>query len=231
MFPVGDDDVRGAGRPWLTWTLVAINVVVFLYESTLGQSQLEQFFMTYGVVPAQVVQGQNLFSLFTSMFLHAGWAHILSNMISLAIFGDNVEAALGKLGYLLFYLAGGLAASVAHIGFNLGAQVPSLGASGAVAAIMGAYVVMFPHSRVRVLMIFGFIARFTRVTALLFVGIWFITQLFSGVASLGVATAQSGGVAYWAHIGGFVLGLLVGFLLRGQAPELERPERRRRRDF
>ncbi len=231
MFPVGDDDVRGAGRPWLTWTLVAINVVVFLYESTLGQSQLEQFFMTYGVVPAQVVQGQNLFSLFTSMFLHAGWAHILSNMISLAIFGDNIEAALGKLGYLLFYLAGGLAASVAHIGFNLGAQVPSLGASGAVAAIMGAYVVMFPHSRVRVLMIFGFIARFTRVTALLFVGIWFITQLFSGVASLGVATAQSGGVAYWAHIGGFVLGLLVGFLLRGQAPELERPERRRRRDF
>lgn len=231
MFPVGDDDVRGAGRPWLTWTLIGMNALAFLYQSTLGQSQLEQFIMTYGVVPAQVVQGQNLISLFTSMFLHAGWAHILSNMVSLAIFGDNVEAALGKLGYLLFYLAGGLAASIAHIAFNLGTQVPSLGASGAVAAIMGAYVVMFPHARVRVLMIFGFFVRFTRVTALLFVGIWFITQLFSGVASLGVATAQSGGVAYWAHIGGFVLGLLVGFLLRGQAPDLERSTQRKRREF
>ena len=231
MFPVGDDDVRGAGRPWLTWTLIGMNALAFLYQSTLGQSQLEQFIMTYGVVPAQVVQGQNLISLFTSMFLHAGWAHILSNMVSLAIFGDNVEAALGKLGYLLFYLAGGLAASIAHIAFNLGTQVPSLGASGAVAAIMGAYVVMFPHSRVRVLLILGFFARFTQVTALLFVGIWFITQLFSGVASLGVATAQSGGVAYWAHIGGFVLGLLVGFLLRGQAPDLERSTQRKRREF
>jgi len=231
MFPIGDDDVRGAGRPWLTWTLIAMNVVAFLYESTLGQSQLEQFIMTYGVIPAQVVQGQNLVSLFTSMFLHAGWAHILSNMVSLAIFGDNVEAALGKLGYLLFYLAGGLVASIAHIAFNLGTQVPSLGASGAVAAALGAYVVMFPHARIRVLMIFGFFVRFTRVTALLFVGIWFITQLFSGVASLGVATAQSGGVAYWAHIGGFVLGLLVGFLLRGQAPDLERSTQRKRREF
>jgi len=231
MFPIGDDDVRGAGRPWLTWTLIAMNVVAFLYESTLGQSQLEQFIMTYGVIPAQVVQGQNLVSLFTSMFLHAGWAHILSNMVSLAIFGDNVEAALGKLGYLLFYLAGGLVASIAHIAFNLGTQVPSLGASGAVAAVLGAYVVMFPHARIRVLMIFGFFVRFTRVTALLFVGIWFITQLFSGVASLGVATAQSGGVAYWAHIGGFVLGLLVGFLLRGQAPDLERSTQRKRREF
>jgi membrane associated rhomboid family serine protease len=231
MFPVGDDDVRGGSRPWLTWILIAINVVVFLYESTLSQSQLEQFIMTYGVVPAQVMQGQNLFSLFTSMFLHGGWAHIISNMVSLAIFGDNVEATLGKLGYFIFYLAGGLAASIAHIGFNLGGQVPSLGASGAVAAILGAYVVMFPQSRVRMLIFFGFIARFTRVTALLFVGIWFITQLFNGVATLGVATAQAGGVAYWAHIGGFVLGLLVGFLLRERAPELERPTQRRRRGF
>jgi len=231
MFPVGDDDVRGAGRPWLTWILIGLNVMAFLYELTLSQSQLEQFIMTYGVVPAQVMQGQNLLSLFASMFLHGGWAHILGNMVFLAVFGDNVEATLGKVGYLFFYLAGGLAASVAHILFNLGGQVPSLGASGAVAAVLGAYVVMFPHSRVRVLVFFGYFIRFTQVAALLFVGIWFITQLFSGVASLGVETAQSGGVAYWAHVGGFVLGLLVGFLLRGQAPELERAQPQRRRGF
>jgi membrane associated rhomboid family serine protease len=231
MFPVGDDDVRGAGRPCLTWILIGLNVMAFLYELTLSQSQLEQFIMAYGVVPAQVMQGHNLISLFTSMFLHGGWAHILGNMVFLAVFGDNVEATLGKLGYLFFYLAGGLAASVAHIVFNLGGQVPSLGASGAVAAVLGAYVVMFPRSRVRVLVFFGYFIRFTQVAALFFVGIWFITQLFSGVASLGVETAQSGGVAYWAHVGGFVLGLLVGFLLRGQAPELERAQPQRRRGF
>jgi membrane associated rhomboid family serine protease len=184
--------------------------------------------MTYGVVPAQIVQGQHLISLLTSMFLHAGWAHILGNMVFLAVFGDNVEATLGKVGYLFFYLTGGLVASVTHILFNLGGQVPSLGASGAVAAVLGAYVVMFPHSRVRLLIFLGYFVRFTRVAALLFVGIWFITQLFNGVASLGVRTAQSGGVAFWAHVGGFVMGLIVGFLLRGRAPELERrPEQRR----
>ena len=227
MFPIGDDDVREGGLPFLTWGLVAINVLVFLYELSLSSSGLDQFIRTYGVVPAQITQGQNLFSLLASMFVHAGWAHILGNMIFLAVFGDNVEATLGKVWFLLFYLAGGLAASAIHILFNLGAQVPSVGASGAVAAILGAYVVIFPHSRVRVLVFLGFIARFTRVTALLFVGIWFVTQLFNGVASLGVETAQSGGVAYWAHVGGFVLGLVVGFLMRGQAPELERRTERR----
>lgn len=232
MFPVGDDNVRGAGWPWLTWILIGVNGAAFLYEVTLSQSQLEQFITTYGVVPAQIMQGQNLISLLTSMFLHAGWAHIIGNMVFLAVFGDNVEAALGKVGYLFFYLVGGLAASAAHIAINLGGQVPSLGASGAVAAVLGAYVVLFPQSRVRVLIFFGYFARFTRVAALLFVGIWFITQLFNGVASLGVRTAQSGGVAFWAHIGGFVMGLIVGFLMRGRAPELERrserrPERRR----
>jgi membrane associated rhomboid family serine protease len=227
MFPIGDDDVRGAGRPWVTWGLIAINVAVFIYELSLGsRGQLERFFMTYGVVPAQIMEGQNLYTLFTSMFLHGGWAHVISNMVFLAIFGDNVEATLGKLGYLIFYFAGGLAASAAHIAFNLGGQAPSLGASGAVAALLGAYVVMFPRSRVRLVLFIFFFVTFTRVTALLFVGIWFITQLFNGAASLGVRTAQSGGVAYWAHVGGFVLGIAVGFLMRGRAPELERiPER------
>jgi len=222
MFPIGDEDIRTASRPWVTWLLVGLNVLVFLYELTLGRTQLEQFFMTFGVVPAQVMQGKHLISLLTSMFMHGGWAHIFSNMLFLWVFGDNIEAVLGKLLYLGFYLVGGLVASSAHILFNLGADMPSLGASGAVAAVLGAYVVMFPRSQVKVLVVFGFIARVTRVAALFFVGIWFITQLFNSVASLGPATAQTGGVAYWAHIGGFVLGLIVGFLFRGQAKEVAR---------
>jgi membrane associated rhomboid family serine protease len=216
MFPIGDDDIRTKRVPWVTWVLIALNVLVFLYELTLSQSQLEQFFMTYGVVPAQILQGENLFSLLTSMFLHGGWLHILGNMLFLWVFGDNIEAVLGDLLYIVFYLAGGLAASVAHILLSPGANVPSLGASGAVAAVLGAYVVMFPKSQVRVLY-FAFFIGVTRVAAVVFLGFWFIMQLFNGVASLGVQTAQTGGIAYWAHIGGFVFGVLVGFFFRAQA--------------
>lgn len=229
MFPIGDDDVRGAGLPWLSWGLIGANVLVFLYELTLGMEELQEFFMIYGVVPVTILRGEQLFSLFTSMFLHGGWAHILSNMVFLWVFGDNIEATLGKVGYFVFYIVGGLAASAMHILFNVNGEIPSLGASGAVAAILGAYVVMFPRSRVRVLLIFGFFARVTLVTALIFVGIWFVTQLFNGVASLGPATAQTGGVAYWAHVGGFVFGAIIGALFRHRAPELERDRRYRRR--
>jgi membrane associated rhomboid family serine protease len=222
MFPIGDEDVKESGVPWMTWAIIVVNVLVFLYELTLSRTQLEQFYMTYGVVPTQIMQGQNLISLLTSMFLHGGWLHILSNMVFLAVFGDNIEATLGKVLYLGFYLLGGLTGSAAHLVFNMGTNVPSLGASGAIAAVLGAYVVMFPQSRVRVLFIFGIFARVTRVTAILFMGFWFVTQLFNGVATLGPNTAQTGGIAYWAHIGGFVLGLIVGFLARALVPEQER---------
>ncbi len=227
MLPIGDQDVRKENVPLVTWALVGLNVIAFIYELTLSQAQLEQFFMNYGVVPARIQEGEQLIALLTSMFLHGGWAHIVGNMLFLLIFGDNVEATLGKLPYLIFYLAGGLVASGAHILLNANAELPSLGASGAVAAVLGAYLVMFPTSRVKVLVFVGYLATVTRVTAALFLGIWFVMQLFSGVASLGPETAQSGGVAYWAHVGGFVLGLGIGFLLRGEAPELA-PERERR---
>jgi membrane associated rhomboid family serine protease len=216
MFPVGDEDHPKIGLQWLTVLLIGINVVVFLYQASLGESRLEQFIRTYGVVPAQIMQGQNLISLLTSMFMHGGWMHLFGNMLSLWIFGDNVEAVLGKPLYLVFYLLGGLAASAVHILFSLGSTTPSLGASGAIAAVMGAYVVMFPKARVRV--IAGRSRRVTRVTALLFVGIWFALQFFNGVASLGVNTAQTGGVAYWAHIGGLVAGVVAGFLVRAVPP-------------
>lgn len=216
MFPVGDTEVRGAGPGVVTIGLIVLNVVVFLYEAMLSQSGLEQFIYNFGMIPAQVMQGEGLGTLLTSMFLHGGWLHLIGNMLFLWVFGDNIEAVLGHIGYLAFYLAGGLAASAAHILFSMDSGVPSVGASGAIAAIMGAYVVMFPNSQVK-LLVLGRGAGMTRVTALFFLGIWAVMQLFSGLASLGVETAQTGGVAFWAHIGGFVFGLVVGFLFRGTA--------------
>ena len=218
MFPLEDTEVKGAGPGIVTIALIALNVIVFIFQLTLSQSGLESFIQQFGVVPAEILDGNQLYSLLTSMFLHGGWLHLISNMLFLWVFGDNVEAVLGKPLYLLFYLAGGLAASAAHILVNSGSTVPSLGASGAVAAILGAYIVMFPKSQVKLLMAR---AGVTRTSALVFIGIWAVTQFFNGIASLGVETAQTGGVAFFAHIGGFVFGLLVGFLVQERA-QLER---------
>jgi membrane associated rhomboid family serine protease len=221
MFPIGDNEVRGAGPGVLTIGLVVINVIVFLFEATMGQQELQQFINTYGVIPAEITQGYNLGTLFTSMFLHGGWMHLISNMLYLWVFGDNIEHVLGEIGYIIFYLVGGLAASAAHILFNLNSQIPSVGASGAIAAVLGAYLVMFPKSRVRVLLFTGYGMGVRRVTALIFLGIWAVSQLFSGLASLGAETAQTGGVAVWAHIGGFVFGLIIGFFFKSQADNLQ----------
>ena len=231
MFPIGDSDVRDAGLAIVTILLVVINVAVFIAEITVFRPGLEEFFATYGVVPARVLQGEQLYSLFTSMFLHGGWFHLISNMVFLWIFGDNVEAALGKVIYPLFYIGGSLAASIAHIAVSPDSTVPSLGASGAIGAILGAYVVMFPRSQVRVMLLIGFFAVVRRITAIIFLGVWFAIQFFTGVASLGAETAQTGGVAVWAHVGGFVFGLLMGFAFRGRAENLtlEREPRGRRR--
>lgn len=226
MFPIGDEDVRGAGPPFVTWALIAINTLVFLYEASLSQQALQDFIFRWGVVPANITQGVGLATLLTSMFLHGGWVHLIGNMLFLWVFGDNIEAVTGHVLYLGFYLLGGLAASLAHIFFNLGSEVPSVGASGAIAAVLGAYIVMFPRSQVRVLVFLGYRAGVTRVTALVFLGIWAITQLFNGVASLGAPTAQTGGVAFWAHIGGFVFGLLGGFLFRNRAGRVATESRR-----
>lgn len=229
MLPLGDQDVRGSKVPIVTWLLVGINVAVFVYELTLSPGELTSFFQTYGVVPAQVLAGQNLTSLVASMFIHAGWLHIGGNMLFLAVFGDNVEAVLGKLLYVIFYLAGGLAASALHIFFYQGSGQPSVGASGAVAAVMGAYALMFPGARVRVLLVLFYFIRVTWMKALLFIGAWFVLQLFYGLASEG-ATVRTAGVAYWAHVGGFLLGVAGGAVFRGRAQRMGLepvPQRRR----
>lgn len=229
MFPVGDQDVRGSNLPIVTWVLMGINVVVFIYELTLSSGELQSFFQTYGVVPAQILEGQNLFSLLASMFIHGGWLHIGGNMLFLAIFGDNVEAVMGKVLYPVFYVAGGLAASALHIAISPGSTAPSVGASGAIAAVMGAYALMFPGARVRVLLFIFFVVQVTWVRALIFIGVWFVLQFLYGLASLGAASQS--GVAYWAHVGGFVPGVIAGLIFRARAQELglEPVQRRSRR--
>lgn len=211
LFPIGDDNVKGGHYPIVSYTLLALNILVFVLELNQGE-QLGQFIMDYGAIPAEVTRGQRLYTLFTSMFLHGSIGHIVGNMLFLWIFADNIEAVIGSVRFLVFYLAGGLIAHAAHIFFNLNSPIPTVGASGAIAAVMGAYMIMFPQSRVKVLfLIFPF-----RVPALLFLGFWIFSQFQSGVGGLNVNTAETDGIAYWAHIGGFAFGALRGFPFRNE---------------
>ena len=208
MFPIGDQNRRSAPFPYVNLTLIALNALVFLYMLTLNQEELIAFVMNYGTIPALVTSGQRLGTLLTALFIHGGWLHILGNMIFLWVFGDNIEAALGHVTYAIFYLLAGVFASLAHILFNLNSTVPSIGASGAIAGVLGAYVILYPMREVRVL-IFAVVAR---VSAVVFLGVWALLQLLNGLASLGVQTAETGGVAVWAHVGGFTIGALVGIV-------------------
>lgn len=221
MIPLGDDRLQNAGRPYITILLILINVGVFLHERQLSLADpelLNDFFAKYSAIPALIQQGQGITGLFTSMFLHGGWLHLLGNMLFLWIFGDNIEAVLGHIGYVFFYIAGGLAATITHIAMNLGDPTPSLGASGAIAACMGAYIVMFPKSRIRTLIPLIIFFTTMRVSAWVFIGVWIIFQVWSSSAS--PSTETQGGTAWWAHIGGFAFGLLIGVIFRGQAKKL-----------
>lgn len=221
MFPIGDTDVKGAGPAYMTIIFLVINVVVFIFMVLMSPPEVEAFLRQYGAVPAEVMQGEALYTLVTSMFLHGGWVHIISNMLYLYVFGDNVEHTLGHIGFTVFYFVGGLAATGAHIYFNPESTLPAVGASGAIAAILGAYIIMYPRSRVRLLIFIGIFFWVTRIAAVFFLGIWIVTQLFSGVAALSETAAEPGGVAFWAHIGGFLFGFLIGFLFRGRARRLD----------
>lgn len=214
MFPIGDDQIHKARTPFVNWILIILNVIFFIYEISLGSQELQVFIGQFGVVPKDVQNGHHLYSLFTSMFLHGGWMHLIGNMMFLYVFGDNIEHDFNHLGYLIFYISGGLIASFAHIYTNLGSTVPSIGASGAIAAALGAYLVLYPKSRIRMLVFLGFFITTIRVGAIFFLFFWIAMQLFYGMASLSEATAQTTGVAWWAHIGGFAFGLLSGILFR-----------------
>lgn len=229
MFPIGDEPRRNRGAAIVTLALIAINVVVFLFEVSMG-SEVERFIRTYGAVPREILTGQDVpppgpsplwIQLLTSMFLHGGWLHLIGNMAYLRVFGDDIEDALGKIMYLMFYLGTGVIASLTHIFLSgAGSTIPSVGASGAIAGVLGAYFVLFPRRQVQVLLP-GFY-RTARVSALFMLGFWFVLQFFDGLGALTTNTAQTGGVAVWAHIGGFVAGAIIGLLIRSKTSVRQR---------
>jgi len=209
MFPVSDV-IPSRTVPFVTVGLIAANVLVFLYQLSLDSTGLRMFMASYAVIPAWFWWP----SLLTSQFLHGGWMHIIWNMVYLWIFGDNVEDHLGHLPYLVFYLGAGAAAGLLQVLFNPFSGIPMVGASGAIAGVMGAYFVLYPQSRVLTAIFIVFFFDLVEVPAVFFLGIWFLMQLLSGVGSLGVSNAAGGGTAFWAHIGGFVVGAAIGLVLR-----------------
>jgi len=214
MFPVGDDQVSGGPPKVITIGLIALNVLAFLLELGQGsEGALQSFIQAWGVVPREYTTGHDIAptipvpfwsTLLTSMFLHGGWMHLGGNMLYLWIFGDNLEKVMGNARFLIFYLVCGIAAAITHIVFSGGSTVPTVGASGAISGILGGYLVLFPRNRVRVLTRGGIVA----VPALVVLGFWIVIQLISGFGSI-ASTAETGGVAYLAHVGGFVAGLLL----------------------
>jgi membrane associated rhomboid family serine protease len=214
MLPIGDDDSTRRTVPFVTYGLIAVNVVFFIIELMGGDA----FINNWAFVPTRFMADPSVefLTLFTSMFMHAGWLHLGGNMLYLWIFGDNVEDRFGHGKYLLFYLLCGLAASFAQLIFSLGSDIPNLGASGAIAGVLGAYIILFPKGRIRVLQGQSVI----QVSALIVIGLWIVIQLFSGIGS--ITNTGQGGVAYMAHIGGFLAGILLTFVFRGRQPALSR---------
>ena len=210
MLPL-KDTIRSRSFPLVNWLLITLNILVFMWEFSMGRGA-ENWVALLGVVPARFLNffdGFEALTLFTSLFLHGGWAHLLSNMLALYIFGDNVEDRLGSGRYLLLYLASGVAASGLHIFLNPNSNV----ASGAISGILAAYFLFFPQARVITLVPLFFLPWLVEVPAVIYLGLWFITQFFSGVLTVVSGAQALGGVAWWAHVGGFVAGLVLGPLL------------------
>ncbi len=207
MFPLYDT-LRSRRFPIVNWMLIILNGMVFYYELKLNEAGLERFLHSWGLIPFQLASSpaETWITIFTSMFLHGGWFHILSNMWILAIFGDNIEDRLGGGRYLIFYLLGGTAAALLEVYLSPSSNLPMIGASGAIAGVLGAYLILFPRARIVSLVPIIFIFTLVEIPAIIFLGFWFISQLFSGWLAL--QGADMSGIAWWAHIGGFVFGML-----------------------
>jgi membrane associated rhomboid family serine protease len=215
MFPIGDDRVQGGPPAVVTYGLIALNVLAFFVElGRPSEAALQSFIQAWGVVPREYSALRDLpptiplpfwSTLVTSMFLHGGWMHLGGNMLYLWIFGDNLEKVMGAVRFAIFYLVCGLAASFAHIVFGPGSNVPAVGASGAISGVLGGYLLLFPNNQVRVLTRGGI----AHVPALVVLGFWIVIQLFNGIGSMAATSETGGGVAYMAHIGGFVAGLVL----------------------
>lgn len=216
MIPIRDG-IPTRETPVVNYLLIGVNVLVYLWMFSLPEAALEAVVFKYAMIPAHFADGvtlADLMTIFTSMFMHAGLAHIGGNMIYLWIFGDNVEDRIGHARYLAFYVLGGVVASLTHLVTSSGSELPTVGASGAIAAVLGAYLVLFPASRIATFIPLGFFSRLTVVPAAVVLGLWFVLQLFDGVLALG--GADVGGVAVWAHIGGFVAGMIMVKLMPAQ---------------
>ena len=202
MIPIGDASRRPLNPPVVTMLIILANAIVFLLELAGGDA----FISKWSVIPANIVAGKDWITILTAMFMHAGWAHILGNMVFFWAFGPEMEDVMGPVRYLLFYLVGGLAAMVAQVMLDPTSTVPNLGASGAIAGVMGGFLITFPKDQIRTLLLYSYVTRITMVPAIVLIGIWFLIQLFSEVGAL--ANTAEGGVAYMAHIGGFIFGLI-----------------------
>lgn len=231
--PIGTEESQPRRAfPVVTVSLVAVNILVFLFEVVLlltaGQSALQWFFANVGVVP-RAISGSadqaipSYLTPLTGMFVHGSLTHLATNMVYLLAFGDNVEDRLGPMRFMVFYLTAGIGAILFHVFLNPVSEVPTIGASGAVAGVLGGYLLLFPEGKVRMFIFAGPLTRVRRTSAVFFLGIWFLMQLFSGVGSLGVTTAETSSVAYWAHIGGSVIGLSVAALYKTLRPRSTRP--------
>ena len=219
MFPIRDHNPSGS-TPWVTWALILANVAVFLVQMPYMANPAAQaaFFRDWALYPVAVTRGGEYGGILTSMFLHAGFLHLAGNMLFLWIFGDNVEDRMGRGRYLFFYLTCGIAASVVQWLTNPASTIPTIGASGAIAGVMGGYFLLFPHSRVLTLVPIFFYPLFLRIPAIVYLGLWFVLQLLSGTTSLGRGP-DTGGVAFWAHVGGFAAGFLLVRPLSRREPE------------
>ncbi len=211
MIPLSDASRRPVHVPIMTVMIIAANVVMFYYELKLGDS----FIVRWSLVPASVVAGRGYMTIFTSMFMHAGWMHILGNMLFFWVFGPQIEDVMGPFRYLIFYLLGGLAATLAQVFMDPTSTVPNLGASGAIASVMGAFLVTYPRDRIRTVLFLGWFVQIAFIPAILLVGFWFLTQLFNEVGALS-QSQSGGGVAYMAHIGGFIFGMLLARLFESR---------------
>lgn len=212
--------------PYVTYILIAVNILVFVYELSLNSNQLDLFFHLFAVVPRELTASfsgvdvhQNIpeaVTPITSQFLHAGFAHVAFNMLFLYIFGNNIEEQLGRAKFLLFYLSCGVLAVTAQWFFSATSSIPSLGASGAIAGVMGAYILKFPQAKIVTVLPLGILFPLFKIPAVYFLGFWFVEQALNGISSLEVTTSvgmESGGVAYWAHAGGFIAGAILGPML------------------
>ena len=208
FLPIGDDQIKGGAKPIFSYSFLAINILIFLYQASLGPAAYGSFVHEYGSIPSEIQAGQDLFTLVTNMFLHGGLMHLAGNMLMLWIFADNIEATVGSVNFVLFYIMGGIVATLCHALSDFNSITPAIGASGAIAACLGAYVVMFPTSKIKILVFYLF--RSFKISAIYFLGFWILKEVASALGIIG----GSGNIAYWAHVGGFAFGAIAGYFAK-----------------